>query len=125
MFACDFDPCGSIFESLLKNVDCIISDELNHASIVNGMRLSKASKVAYKHVDMNDLEEKLKASMDNRIRMIATEGVFSMEGDLAPLPEIIALAKKYDAVILLDESCATGVIGKTGKGTPEHFNVEG
>jgi len=78
MFACDFDPCGSIFESLLKNVDCILSDELNHASIVNGMRLCKASKEVYKHVDMNDLEEKLKASMDKRIRMIATEGVFSM-----------------------------------------------
>lgn len=89
------------------------------------MHLCRASKLEYKHRDMKDLEEKLKASMNARIRMIATEGVFSIEGTLAPLPDIIALARKYDAVILVDDSCATGVIGKTGKGTPEHFNVEG
>jgi|TARA_B110001450_G_C17614583_1_gene478720 7-keto-8-aminopelargonate synthetase-like enzyme len=74
---------------------------------------------------MKDLEEKLKAAMKARMRIIVTEGVFSMEGTIAPLPDILALAKKYDAVIILDESCATGVIGKTGRGTPEHFNVEG
>ena len=125
MYASCFEANGTLFETLLDENDVVFSDELNHASIIDGIRLCKAKKQVFAHNDMTILEEQLKKFMDKRVRLIAVDGVFSMVGDLAPLPEILALAKKYDAVIILDESCATGVIGKTGRGTPEHFNVEG
>ncbi len=105
--------------------DAIISDVLNHASIIDGIRLSKAKRLRYKHMDMQDLEERLKESEGSRIKLIVTDGVFSMDGDLAPLPEIVNLAKKYEALTFLDEAHGTGVFGKHGGGTPEYFNLEG
>ena len=105
--------------------DVILSDELNHASIIDGIRLCKAHRHRYKHNDMIDLEQHLEVSRDKRIRMIATDGVFSMDGELAKLPEIIALADKYDAIVMVDDSHATGFIGSTGRGTHEHYNVMG
>ena len=120
-----FDANAGLFEALLTDEDCVISDTLNHASIIDGIRLCKAKRQRYQHLDMHDLEEQLKASMDKRIRMIVTDGVFSMDGDIAPLPEIVALAKKYDAVTFIDECHGTGVFGQGGKGTPEYFGLEG
>jgi glycine C-acetyltransferase len=98
---------------------------LNHASIIDGIRLCKAKRFRYKHLDLHDLEEHLKASQDCRLRLIVTDGVFSMDGDIAPLPEIINLAKKYDAYTFIDECHASGVFGEHGRGTPEYFGVEG
>lgn len=120
-----FDANAGIFEAILTDEDAVISDTLNHASIIDGIRLCKAKRQRYKHLDMHDLEEQLKQSMDKRIRLIVTDGVFSMDGDIAPLPEIVALAKKYDAFTFIDECHATGVFGKGGKGTPEYFGLEG
>lgn len=120
-----FDANAGLFEALLNEQDCVISDALNHASIIDGIRICKAERLTYKHMDMKDLEEKLKNSMDKRVRMIATDSVFSMDGDLAPLPEIVALAKKYDAVTFIDECHGTGVYGESGKGLPEYFGMEG
>ena len=120
-----FDANAGVFEALLTPEDAVISDELNHASIIDGIRLCKAKRQRFKHLDMHDLEENLKASMDSRIRLIVTDGVFSMDGDIAPLPEIVALAKKYDAFTFVDECHATGVFGASGKGTPEYFGLEG
>jgi glycine C-acetyltransferase len=105
--------------------DIIISDELNHASIIDGIRLSKARRLIYKHADMEDLERKLGSSQGDGSRLIATDGVFSMEGDLAPLPEILELARRYDAVTLVDDSHGTGVMGDGGRGVAEHFGVLG
>jgi glycine C-acetyltransferase len=105
--------------------DAVISDELNHASVIDGVRLSKARRLVYRHADLADLEARLQECADARVRLVATDGVFSMEGDLAPLPEIIALAHKYDAVTLVDDSHGTGVMGRCGRGVAEHFGVEG
>jgi len=105
--------------------DVIISDALNHASIIDGVRLSKARRLVYKHADMDDLEQRLRSSQDAGTRLIITDGVFSMEGDLAPLREIVELAHRYNAVTLLDDSHGTGVMGKGGRGLPEHFDLLG
>ncbi|CAF1338631.1 unnamed protein product [Adineta steineri] len=125
-----FDANAGLFETLLKEQDYIISDELNHASIIDGIRLCKAKRLRYRHKNMSDLELKLKESFkdndnDNIIRLIATDGVFSMDGTIAPLPDIKRLADKYKALIFVDECHATGFFGKTGRGTEEHFNMIG
>lgn len=118
-----FDANGGLFETLLSEEDAIISDELNHASIIDGIRLCKAQRWRYKNGDMNDLEEKLKEASGTRNRMIATDGVFSMDGYIAKLPEICDLAEKYDAMVMVDDSHAVGFIGEHGRGTPEHHGV--
>jgi glycine C-acetyltransferase len=105
--------------------DALISDELNHASIIDGARMSRAQRLVYRHADLKDLEEKLAAARGASARLIATDGVFSMEGDLAPLPGIVELARKHDAAVLVDDSHGTGVMGRTGRGTPEHFGLAG
>ena len=120
-----FDANAGFFEAALAPEDAIISDELNHASIIDGIRLSKPKKYRYKHLDLADLEKCLKESNKARMRVIVTDGVFSMDGDIAPLPEIVALAKKYNAFTFVDESHASGVLGKTGRGTPEYYGLEG
>ena len=115
--------------TLLGEQDVVISDQLNHASIIDSIRLAKAitkcQTAVYKHSDMVDLEEKLRAAKGARLRLIFTDGIFSMEGDIARLPEIVALARKYDAVVAIDDSHATGVLGKTGRGTAEHYGMLG
>lgn len=118
-----FDANGGLFETILGDEDAIISDELNHASIIDGVRLSKAQRFRYKNGDMNDLEEQLKAASGARNKMIATDGVFSMDGYIAKLDEICALAEKYDALVMVDDSHAVGFTGKTGRGTHEFHNV--
>lgn len=123
LYAACFDANGGVFEPLLDEQDAIISDELNHASIIDGVRLCKAQRFRYTHANMADLEEQLKAATNARFKLIVTDGVFSMDGDIAPLPEIVALAKKYDAMIMVDDSHAAGFIGVTGRGTPEHHQV--
>jgi glycine C-acetyltransferase len=123
-----FDANGGIFEALLTPEDALFSDSLNHASIIDGIRLSKAQKYVYKHLDLSDLETKLseacKQDKPPRIKLIVTDGAFSMDGDLAPVDKLVALARKYDALLFLDECHTTGFIGKTGRGTPEHFNIK-
>jgi glycine C-acetyltransferase len=118
-----FDANGGLFETLLGDEDVVLSDELNHASIIDGIRLCKAQRQRYRHSDMADLERLLKESEGNRLRLIATDGVFSMDGDLAKLPEICELAERYDAAVMVDDSHATGILGPGGKGTPEHLGV--
>ncbi|MDP2908657.1 MAG: glycine C-acetyltransferase [Nanoarchaeota archaeon] len=118
-----FDANGGLFETLLTQGDVIISDALNHASIIDGVRLCKAEKKVYQHSDMNDLENHLKGSMNARLRMIATDGVFSMDGDFAKLPEICALAERYNAIVMVDDSHATGFVGENGRGTAEELGV--
>lgn len=118
-----FDANGGLFETLLGDKDVIISDELNHASIIDGVRLCKAERLRYGNGDMNHLEDRLKESKNFRVRMIATDGVFSMDGYIAKLKEICDLAEKYHAVVMVDDSHATGFIGKTGRGTPEFNGV--
>jgi len=118
-----FDANGGLFETLLGAEDAIISDELNHASIIDGVRLSKARRLRYRNRDMADLEEQLKAAADARYRLIATDGVFSMDGYLAPLDEICSLADEYGALVMVDDSHAVGFVGTTGRGTPELFGV--
>ena len=118
-----FDANGGLFETLLGPEDAIISDSLNHASIIDGIRLSKAQRLRYKNSDMNDLELQLKKTKKARLRLIATDGVFSMDGYIAKLDEITNLAEKYDAMVMVDDSHATGFIGKTGRGSAEHCNV--
>ncbi|MEM7164616.1 MAG: glycine C-acetyltransferase [Planctomycetota bacterium] len=120
-----FDANGGLFETLLGPEDAVISDELNHASIIDGIRLSKAQRHRYKHVDMADLERCLQEASGARSRLIVTDGVFSMHGVYAPLPDICELADKYDAMVMIDECHATGFVGETGRGTPEYFGVEG
>jgi len=124
LYAACFDANGGAFEPLLGKEDAIITDELNHASIIDGIRLCKAQRFIYKHNDMADLEEQLKKSRDTRYRLIATDGVFSMDGDIAKLDKICDLAEKYDSLVMVDDSHATGFIGKTGRGTPEYRGVE-
>jgi len=121
LYSSGFDANCGLFESFLGPEDCIISDELNHASIIDGVRLVKAQRKIYRHVEMSALEARLREASKNRFRLVATDGVFSMSGDLAPLPEICALAEEYDALVMVDDSHATGVVGATGRGTPEYF----
>jgi len=123
LYAAAFDANGGIFECLFDKDDAIISDELNHASIIDGVRLSKAQKFRYKHSDMDELENALKIAQAQRFRIIVTDGVFSMDGDMAKLPEICRLAKQYDVLVMVDDSHAAGFIGKSGRGTPEFFDV--
>ncbi len=125
LYAAAFDANGGVFEPLLNEQDAIISDELNHASIIDGIRLCKADRHRYKHNDMADLEEKLKATMNKRHRMIITDGVFSMDGTIAQLDKICDLADRYQALIMIDECHASGFMGKTGRGTHEHHGVMG
>lgn len=124
LYSSAFDANGGLFEPLLGHYDVIISDALNHASIIDGIRLCKADRKVYRHGDMKELEQALKETKDARYRLIATDGVFSMHGDLAPLPEICDLAEKHDAIVMVDDSHATGFFGATGRGTPEHFGVQ-
>src|SRR6188472_1617138 len=118
-----FDANGGLFETLLGAEDAVISDELNHASIIDGVRLCKARRYRYKNCDMADLEAQLEAAKDARFRLIATDGVFSMDGTIANLKGICDLADKYDALVMVDDAHAAGFIGKTGRGTPEHCGV--
>ncbi|HEX4749424.1 MAG TPA: glycine C-acetyltransferase [Bryobacteraceae bacterium] len=125
LYSSCFDANGGLFETLLEAEDAVISDELNHASIIDGIRLCKAQRFRYKNGDMGDLEAKLKEASNARTRLIATDGVFSMDGYLAKLGEICALAEKYKAMVMVDDSHAVGFMGKTGRGTPEHLGVVG
>jgi glycine C-acetyltransferase len=125
LFAACFDANGGVFEPLLGADDAILTDKLNHASIIDGVRLCKATRYLYEHMDLADLEAKLKEAQAQRFRMIVTDGVFSMDGDIAPLKEIADLAERYGALLLVDDSHATGFMGKTGRGTPEHCGVLG
>lgn len=123
LYAAAFDANGGVFEPLFTADDAIISDELNHASIIDGVRLCKAQRYRYKHSDMADLEAQLKAAQAQRNRIIVTDGVFSMDGDIAKMDEICALAEKYDALVMTDECHAAGFIGRTGRGAPEYHGV--
>ena len=125
LYSSCFDANGGVFEALLTEEDALISDELNHASIIDGIRLCKAERHRYKHADMRDLEHHLKESQNRRFRMIVTDGVFSMDGDVAKLDEICNLAEEHDAILMVDDSHATGFVGKTGRGTHEHHDVMG
>jgi glycine C-acetyltransferase len=125
LYAAAFDANGGVFEPLFDEQDAIISDELNHASIIDGVRLCKAQRYRYKNNDMSDLESKLKEASGARHKIIVTDGAFSMDGIVADLGNIVALAQKYDALIMIDECHCSGFIGKTGRGTHEHFNVMG
>jgi glycine C-acetyltransferase len=123
LYSSCFDANGGLFETLLDAQDAVISDELNHASIIDGVRLSKARRLRYRNRDMADLEAQLQASTDGRRRLIATDGVFSMDGYVAPLAEICDLADRYDAMVMVDDSHAVGVVGAAGRGTPELHGV--
>ena len=123
LFGSCFDANGGVFEALLDERDVVISDALNHASIIDGIRLCKARRLRYANRDLGELEERLKESVDARYRLVVTDGVFSMDGYLAPLDEICALADRYDALVMVDDSHAVGFVGPTGRGTPELFGV--
>ncbi|MEW5725456.1 MAG: glycine C-acetyltransferase [Thermodesulfobacteriota bacterium] len=125
LYSSCFDANGGLFETLLGPEDAVISDELNHASIIDGVRLCKARRLRYRNNDMADLEARLKEAGEARFRMVATDGVFSMDGIIADLRSICDLAEKYDALVMVDDSHATGFIGATGRGTPEHCGVMG
>jgi glycine C-acetyltransferase len=125
LYAACFDANGGVFEPLLGEEDAIISDSLNHASIIDGVRLCKAVRYRYNNADMADLEVQLQAAQSQRYRLIVTDGVFSMDGNVAPLDKIFELANKYDAMIMVDESHSAGVVGKTGRGVTEQFNLKG
>ncbi len=125
LYSSCFDANGGLFETLLGPEDVIISDELNHASIIDGVRLCKAGRLRYRNGDLKDLEEKLRQSGDARMRLIATDGVFSMDGTIAPLHGICDLADRYDAAVMVDDSHATGFVGKRGRGTHEYNDVMG
>ncbi len=126
LYAACFDANGGVFEPLFGAEDAIISDSLNHASIIDGVRLSKAQRFRYQNADMVDLEAQLKeASKTARFKIIVTDGVFSMDGNVAPMDKIIALAEKYDAMVMVDECHSAGVVGKTGRGVTELFNIRG
>lgn len=124
LYASCFDANAGIFEVIMTPEDAVFSDELNHASIIDGLRLCKAQKQRYTHRNMKDLEEKLAAS-SARLKLIVTDGVFSMDGNVAPLPEIFALADKYKALVFIDECHATGFFGETGRGTEEFYGMKG
>ncbi len=125
LYAACFDANGGVFEPLLTEQDAIISDALNHASIIDGVRLCKAQRYRYANADMADLEKQLQAAQEQRFRLIVTDGVFSMDGNVAPLDQIYALAEKYDAMIMIDESHSAGVVGQTGRGVTERYNLRG
>ncbi|MBF0759996.1 glycine C-acetyltransferase [Dysgonomonas mossii] len=125
LYAACFDANGGVFEPLLNEQDAIISDSLNHASIIDGVRLCRAVRYRYANADMADLEKQLQAAKAQRFRIIVTDGVFSMDGNVAPMDKIYELAQKYDAMIMIDESHSAGVVGKTGRGTTELFNLRG
>ncbi|UBM62314.1 glycine C-acetyltransferase [Candidatus Sulfidibacterium hydrothermale] len=125
LYAAAFDANGGVFEPLLTEEDAIISDSLNHASIIDGVRLCKAQRYRYPNADMEALEEELKKAQKNRFRVIVTDGVFSMDGNVAPVDKMVELAEKYDALVMVDESHSAGVVGETGRGVSEHFNITG
>ncbi len=125
LYSCCYDANTGLFEALLTAEDAVISDQLNHASIIDGIRLCKARRYRFENSNMQELEAKLKQAQSERFRMIATDGVFSMDGYIARLDEICNLADKYDAMVMVDDSHAVGVLGKNGRGTPEHHNVIG
>ena len=125
LYAACFDANGGVFEPLLGPDDAIISDALNHASIIDGVRLCKAQRFRYKNAEMADLEAQLQAAKDCRFRLIVTVGVFSMDGNVCPLDKIYELSQKYDAMVMVDESHSAGVVGKTGRGVTERFNLRG
>ena len=125
LFSSCFDANAGIFEVLLSDQDAVISDSLNHASIIDGIRLCKAQRLRYANSDMNDLEQKLKQSQNLRYRLIVTDGVFSMDGKIANLEQVCDLAEQYDALVMVDDSHAVGFMGSRGAGTPEHCGVEG
>ena len=123
LYSSCFDANGGLFETIFSENDAIISDELNHASIIDGIRLCKANRFRFKNNDMEDLEKKLIKAQSNRLKVIATDGVFSMDGQIAKLDEIVVLAEKYDAMVMVDDSHATGFIGAKGRGSADHFGV--
>lgn len=125
LYAACFDANGGVFEPFFGEEDVILTDALNHASIIDGIRLCKAQRMIYSHLDMNDLEAKLRRVDKARLKVIVTDGVFSMDGEFAPLETICTLAEKYNALVFVDDSHATGFIGKSGRGTPEFWGVEG
>ncbi|MDD4606590.1 MAG: glycine C-acetyltransferase, partial [Dysgonamonadaceae bacterium] len=125
LYASCYDANGGAFQPLFTEEDAIISDELNHASIIDGVRLCKAQRYRYKNADMKDLEEKLKEAQSQRFRIIVTDGVFSMDGNAAPMDKIMELANKYEALVMIDESHSAGVVGKTGRGVTEEYNCMG
>ncbi len=125
LYAAAFDANGGVFEPLLGQEDAIISDSLNHASIIDGVRLCKAVRYRYQNADMDDLETQLKLAQAQRFRLIVTDGVFSMDGNVAPMDEILALAEKYNAMIMIDESHSAGVVGQTGRGVTELYHMKG
>jgi len=123
LYSSCFDANGGLFETIFSEDDAIISDELNHASIIDGIRLCKANRFRFKNNDMEDLEKKLIKAQSNRLKVIATDGVFSMDGQIAKLDEIVFLAEKYDAMVMVDDSHATGFVGAKGRGSADHFGV--
>jgi len=125
LYAACFDANGGVFEPLLTEEDAIISDSLNHASIIDGVRLCKAQRYRYNNADMEDLEKQLQLAADQRFRLIVTDGVFSMDGNVAPLDRIAGLAEKYNAMVMVDESHSAGVVGKTGRGVTELYDLKG
>ena len=125
LYIAAFDANGGVFEPIFTEKDAIISDSLNHASIIDGVRLCKAQRYRYKNSDMADLEEQLKLAQAQRFRIIVTDGVFSMDGNVAPMDKIIELAEKYDALVMIDESHSAGVVGETGRGVTELFDIRG
>jgi glycine C-acetyltransferase len=125
LYAACFDANGGVFEPLLTEEDAIISDSLNHASIIDGVRLCKAQRYRYENADVEDLEKQLKLAQNQRFRLIVTDGVFSMDGNVAPLDKIADLANKYNAMVMVDESHSAGVVGKTGRGVTELYNIAG
>lgn len=125
LYAACFDANGGVFEPLLTDQDAIISDALNHASIIDGVRLCKAVRYRYANADMEDLEKQLQTAQAQRFRLIVTDGVFSMDGNVAPLDKIVELANKYNAMVMVDESHSAGVVGKTGRGVTEQYNLRG
>jgi len=124
LYSSCWDANGGLFETLLGDEDAVLSDELNHASIIDGIRLCKAKRIRYRHGDMSDLEQGLRDSAKCRLRLIVTDGVFSMDGALAKLPDICDLADRYDAIVVVDDSHATGILGANGRGTAEHLGVQ-
>ena len=124
LYSSCFDANGGLFETLLSDEDAVVSDALNHASIIDGIRLSKAKRFRYQNRDLEDLEKQLREAASCRIRLIATDGVFSMDGTVAPLDGICELAERYQAMVMVDDSHATGFVGKNGRGTPELFSVQ-
>src|SRR5215468_9835338 len=124
LYSSCFDANGGLFETLLDEQDAVISDALNHASIIDGIRLCKAQRLRYRHADMDDLRAQLVAAKSARTRLVATDGVFSMDGDIAPLDKIVQLAREHDAAVMVDDSHATGFIGATGRGSAEHHGVQ-